>query len=244
VSPLQRAGAGVDRAGADTLAAESAGIVVDPTRRRSIRSSAGLDSISHRPLAPRPDRAVSIAATSAHDGPVVLGLRLRRRSGRRRGRRDSRHGRRRRGVPAGRRRRDRARLRGGQEQQRVDVALCVCGLPDAQVDVRGRQLRLAARVDRTHGVAFVHRNPAPDRIRAEMHERDRVSVERLDRHRLAAHRHGSGIRDRAGRRSDNRGPDGRADVDSAMLPGSVGVHAVERECRQHRPGHGPAPTQR
>jgi hypothetical protein len=141
-----------------------------------------------------------------------------------------------------RRRRGRRALR-RQEGERIEVALRIGRAAHSEVDVRHRQLRLAARADRADELALRDCVAAPDRVRPEVNERDRVAVRRRDRQRLAADRHGpregDGARDRRLHPRTARRPD----VDSAVLPGGVRVLAVEREERQHRAVHGPAPAQ-
>ena len=91
--------------------------------------------------------------------------------------------------------------------------------------------------DRTLG----DRAPAGNVDRAELEQRDRVSVGGLDRERAAARRdrpdEGHGARD--GRA--NRLVDRRADIDAAVLPGLVLV-CCERERPQDRPLHRPGPA--
>jgi len=131
----------------------------------------------------------------------------------------------------------------GQEGERIEVALRIDRAAHAEVDVGHRLLRLAARADRADDLAFRHGVAAPDRVRAEVHERDRVAVRRRDRQRLAADRHRPGEGDRAGDRRLHPGTARRPDVDPAVLSRGVRVLAVEREERQHRAVHGPAPSQ-
>ena len=193
---------------------------------------------SDRPLLARTERADGAARMRMDrlSGRRLLRLEPRRRRGRCRRRQDR--------ISARSRRRHRDRVGAGQEQLRVDIALRVWGLPDAEVDVRHRQLRNAARVDGADRIALPDRRPAPDRERAEVHERHRVPIRRLDRHRLARGRHGSGERNRAGRRREDGRPHRRADVDPAVLSRRVRVRTVERERRQDGPRHRPAPAQR
>jgi hypothetical protein len=170
-------------------------------------------------------------------------------------RRRSRHsGRRRRwrGGPGGRRgsrwiaargrRADRRRLRPGQEENRVEVAVRVRRQPHPEIDVRLRKLRHAARPDRADELSFPDRVAAPDGVRAQMQEGDRVTVPRPDRHRPSAPRDGSGEGDRSCCRRRDRRPRCGTDVDSAMLAGRVRIRA-EREGHQHRTRDGPTPAE-
>jgi hypothetical protein len=201
-------------------------------------SGTGLHGGPDRPLLARTERADAAARMCIRRlGSRRLRLLLGRRgNGGRRGRGRGRISSRSRGL-------HRARVGGGQEQLRVDVALWVPGLTDAEVDIRHRQLRNATRVDRANRFAFPDDRPAPDREGAEVHERHGIPVRRLDRHRLAGSRHGSSERDGPrGRRDDGR-PHRRTDVEPAVLSRRVRVRAVERERRQDGPGHRPAPGQ-
>ena len=136
------------------------------------------------------------------------------------------------------------RLRRGQEEKRVEVSLRVVGEADAQVHVRLRELRIAAWADRADVRSLGERLAPLYRVRAEVHERHRVTVGRLDRHGLAVARDRPGEGDGARDGSDDTMSGRRSDVDPAVLPGRVWVIAVEREQRQHRTRDGPAPPQR
>jgi hypothetical protein len=171
------------------------------------------------------------------------GSRRRRRSGGRRGVADRIGNRSRlRGGLRPRPRRGRWPLR-GQERKRIEVALRIDRAAHSEVDVGHRQLRLAARADGAYDLALRDGVAAPDGVRPEVHERDRVAVRRRDRQRLATDRHRPREGDRAGDRRLHPGTARRADVDSAVLSGGVRVLAVEREECQHRAVHGPAPAQ-
>ena len=76
----------------------------------------------------------------------------------------------------------------GQQRQRVEVALLLRRQAHAEVDIRLRQLGIAARPDRRRPRAPSRRRALGDGDRAEMGERDRVSVRRLDRDALARRR--------------------------------------------------------
>jgi len=164
----------------------------------------------------------------------------------RRGRRRHRYGRRRRSNPAagvGGRFRGTGRRR-GQEAQRVEVPLLVGGFPDPEVDVGDVQLGYAARPDGSDGVSLSDGRTAPHSEGAQVHERHRVAIRRLDRHGLSSARDGARERHRARCGSDDRSPGGRADVDPAVLAGRVRMRGIEREGGQHRPCHRPGPAER
>jgi hypothetical protein len=174
------------------------------------------------------------------------GLRRRRRGGRRRRRRlglgDHRRGRRRRRRRRGRRRRLRSGLSGGlrgrraragrQERKRVEIALRIRGHPDSEVHGRPR---------RRNGRSLADGRSLHDAERAQVRQRDRVSVGRLDRQRHAAARHRAGEADGAGGRRRDRLTLHCADLDPAALARGVRVRAVERERLEHRPPGRPGP---
>jgi hypothetical protein len=166
------------------------------------------------------------------------GDRRRRLRGNDRGRRRDRRS----GPLAGRGQPDRRRLGAGQEQQRVEVPVRIAAPPHAEVDVGHRQLDLAARADGPDEPALRYRRPAPDGDGAEMHERDRVAVLRLDRDGPARRRDGSGEGDDSGCRREHRCPRRGADVDPTVLAGRVRVVA-EQERPQHGALHRPRPAQ-
>jgi hypothetical protein len=153
---------------------------------------------------------------------------------RRRSRRCRRNGDARRGRPHW------SGLRLRQEEQRIDVAVRVGTPPDAEVDVRHRELRYAARPDRPDPIALGHDRPALDLIRPQVHERDGVAVLCLDRHSLATGRNDAGEGDGAARGGDHRRARHCADVDPAVLSRGVRIRA-EGERPQNRAPHRPAP---
>jgi hypothetical protein len=95
-------------------------------------------------------------------------------------------------IAARSRRANRRRFRSGQEEHRVDIAVRVRGQSHPEIDVRLRKLRYAAGPHRADDLPLPDRVAAPDGIRAQMHEGDRVAVRGLDRHRLSAPRDGAG----------------------------------------------------
>jgi hypothetical protein len=137
----------------------------------------------------------------------------------------------------------RYRRRARQEKQRIEVALLVRRQPDSEMDVRVRQFRLAARADGAHEGSLGDRLPSPHGVRAQMHERDGVSVLGPDRHGLSARGHPTRERDRARHRGGDRAAALGADVDSSMLARRVRVFAVEREEGEHRAADGPGPAE-
>jgi len=161
----------------------------------------------------------------------------RRRRGRGRGRR---LGRGRRRGPRGRRRRHEHR----QERERIEVALRVGGGADPEVDVRHRDLRRAARPDRSDHVAFGHGCAAWDRDRAEVGQRDREAVGGLDRDRAAVRGDGAGEAHRPARGSVHRRARVGTQVDTAVLAGEQRVVVVEREALEHRAIDRPGPGTR
>ena len=143
---------------------------------------------------------------------------------------------------SGRRSRGRSNRR-REEQQRIDVAVRILGVPDAKVDVWDVVLDLSGRTDRADDRLLAHGLAAPNVRRTEMRQSDGVPVGRLDRHDSAACRHGAGERDGAGRgRKDGlAGPS--ADIDSAVLARGVRVVA-EDEFLEYRTFDGPGPRSR
>jgi hypothetical protein len=136
---------------------------------------------------------------------------------------------------------DRLRLHRRQQRERIDVPVSLRRPPNTQIHVRNRQLGLAARTDGPDRLALGDRVASPHRVRTEMEERDGIPVRRLDRDRLAPARDRSRERHRAaGGRGDDRTARS-ADVDSAVLPGRVGI-GPHGEADEHRAGDRPAPA--
>jgi hypothetical protein len=121
-----------------------------------------------------------------------------------------------------------------QERERIDVALLVVGMTDPEVHVGLGPGRLAARPDRRHGHSLRDRIPLADTKGPEMLQGDRVAVGCPDGQRLAASGHGARERDDARRRRRNLRGEISRDVDSAVLPGGVGI-VPELEWAQHSP---------
>jgi len=145
------------------------------------------------------------------------------------------------------RRRDRRGSRSderGENRQWIEIALRVGRHAEAQMDVRGRHLRYAARPDRSDVGAFLDDDALENADRPQVGERDGVAVGGLDRERPAVRRHGA----REGDGSRRRRPDevaggGGAQVDAPVLAAGVRVRA-ERERSQHGPGDRPRPRLR
>lgn len=120
----------------------------------------------------------------------------------------------------------RRRLRrdtGGQECQRIDVALLVSRQPNAQVHVGFGPVWFTARPDRRDRVPFGDRVSLPDIERAEVLHHDRVAVGSAYRQRLAALRHRARKRHGAGSRRKHAGTEIAANVDSSMLAACIRV---------------------
>jgi hypothetical protein len=189
-----------------------------------------------------PDRRLRSHRRGRRRTLAACGSRRGRSSGRRGGRRRCRRGRNDDRRRRGRRSRS-GRNRPGtgrQQRQRVDVALWIVGAPDAEVDVRHVDLRLARRTDRPNRLALGDAVAGAHRDRPEMKQRHRVPVRRPDRQRAAVHREPTGERDSAVRRRTH----GRACLCADIDPG-VAVLAVllpaEVEAAKHGTVGGPGP---
>jgi hypothetical protein len=128
-----------------------------------------------------------------------------------------------------------------QQRQRIDVALILVCVTDAELDVGTVHLGVAARADRPDAVALGDRRALGNRDRPQLRERHRPLVRGQDRHRLAAARNRAGEGDHPGSRSEHRLPRLTADVDSPMLASRVRVCRVERERKEDRPVRRPRP---
>jgi hypothetical protein len=93
------------------------------------------------------------------------------------------------------------------------------------VDVGQLVLDPVARADGRHGISLGHRRAAPDGERAQVEERDREAVGRLDGERPAVAGDAAGERDDPGRRRPDRRPGDRADVGASVESGEVRVVA-------------------
>ena len=141
-----------------------------------------------------------------------------------------------------RRRRGRHRP-GRQERERIEIAVRIVGLANAQVHMRFRRDPIGARADGADGRAGLDGGVLRDGRRAQLEERHREALGREDRDRTPAVRHAADEGDGPGGGS----PDGRAlrcaDVDPAVLSGGVRIRR-ERERTHHRAVHGPGPAVR
>jgi hypothetical protein len=91
------------------------------------------------------------------------------------------------------------------------------------MDIRLGVLRVARRARRADAGTFGELLAALDADGAEVDESDRVAVGGLDRHRVAAARHGPSERDQPRRRRPDEPAPGRGDVDATMLRRGVRV---------------------
>jgi hypothetical protein len=208
---------------------------------------AELSSLRLRRYGPRnrsPNRGHMGSEGSREARLDLEGFRPRRRDNSRRLRGNDRRSRRNHGrrLLAGRRRSDRQNLVAGQEEERIQVPIRVGAPPHAEMDVGHRELHHAARTDGPNDVALRQARAATHGDRAEMQERDRVTILGLDGDRPAAHRHGPGEGDHPGRRREHGRSRRGADVDPAVLARRIRIVA-EQEGPQHRPLHRPGPTQ-
>jgi hypothetical protein len=128
-----------------------------------------------------------------------------------------------------------------QQGQRIDVSLRIARHARSEVHVRLRQLGHAARPNGPNHRSFSHEGPAHHSDRPEVDEGGGVSERRLDRHRLAAGRHGPGKGHDSVRGSEYRATAGSAEIDAAVLAAGIGMRIVERKRPQHRAVDGPRP---
>jgi hypothetical protein len=131
-------------------------------------------------------------------------------------------------------------LTGWKQRERVEVTVRVGGLANPEVHVRDRPLRFAARTDRPHDVTLGDRSSDGQTDRAEVDERDGVTVCGPDRQTETRMRKRAREGDEAVRRRAHVRPHRRTDVDAAMLAARVRI--VPRDERpQHRPVDRPGP---
>ena len=126
----------------------------------------------------------------------------------------------------GRRRRSRARR---EQRERVDVALRLRRQAHAEVDIRLLDLGVAARADRADRRALRDGGVRGDRDRAQMRQRHRVAVGRLDRDALPRGRHRAGEGHRARGGCDHGGAGSAADVDAPVLAARIRMARIEDE---------------
>jgi hypothetical protein len=131
-----------------------------------------------------------------------------------------------------------------QQVQRIDVTLVVGCHAHPEVHVRLGVVDHPARTDAADDRGLTDERAAFHADRAKMHERGRVAEGRLDGDRLAT------VRDRAGERHDpfsrreHRCTGFGADIETAVLPGSVRVCPIEGERTQDRAADRPGPRLR
>jgi hypothetical protein len=127
-----------------------------------------------------------------------------------------------------------------EQAERVDVAVLVGGDSNAEVDVRFRQLGLAARTDRADRFPLDDGHALGHGYGPEVNERHRVALGSRDCDGPSATRNGAGEGHGARHRRDDVSARGSADVDPAVLARGVRI-VPEGEWLQYRPVHGPGP---
>ena len=115
-----------------------------------------------------------------------------------------------------------------QERKWIDVALRVDGHAHSEVHRRKLVLDPVARPDHGDRVALGHGRAARDGECAEVEQRHRVPVRRLDRDRPAVAGHGADEADEPAMRGANRRPGSGPDVDAAVEPRRVGVVSEQK----------------
>jgi hypothetical protein len=128
-----------------------------------------------------------------------------------------------------------------QEPDRVEVALRLRRRAHAEMDEGLRHLGVAARTDRPDAVALGDRRALRDGDRAEVRQRDGVTVGGRDRDALARRGDAARERDDAGGRCRHLRVGRASDVDAAMLACGKGMLRIEAERLQDGPGGGPRP---
>ena len=140
-----------------------------------------------------------------------------------------------------RRGRRRRRCKRRQEAQRVEVALRIAPEPDPELHVRHRVGEHSTRPDERNRLTLGHDGARVDQERAEMQQRDRVAVGRLNGDREPVRGDLAGEHDRPRGRRDHGVAESALDVDPAMLSRNERVVLVERKPLQHRPRNRPRP---
>jgi hypothetical protein len=209
-------------------------------RHRRPRRAMHSDGSRRRTCSARPGR--SGCATRSDAGPT-----------RRRGTRLRLHGRRRLHRGDGRRRRrhdrglgsgrvgNRSRLRTGRQQrQRVDVALRIVRMPDAEVDIRAVVLHVSGRSDRADGFALRHAVALDKTDRAQMQQRHGEAVGRPHGDRPSVPGKPAGERHLARRRGSDGRSRCRPEVDAGMAV-LVVLGAAELEASKNRSVDRPRP---
>jgi len=129
---------------------------------------------------------------------------------------------------------------GGQQAERIDVAVGIGCDPDAEVDVRRLRDRIRALARDADGRSFLDHAAALDARRRQLQQRHRVAVRSLDRDRAAAARDRAAEGDRPGHGREHGASRLGGDVDAAMLPTGVRVRP-ERERPDDRTDSRPDP---
>jgi hypothetical protein len=130
---------------------------------------------------------------------------------------------------------------GRQQGQRIDVALRIARHAGPEVHVRVGQVDRAARADGSHDSRFSYELSARHGDRPEVDERGRISGRRLDRHRLAAGRHGPGKGHHTLCGCEHGAAGVCTKIDTPVLSARVGVRVVEQKRPHHRPVDRPRP---
>ena len=143
-----------------------------------------------------------------------------------------------------RRRRGSRRREHGQERERIEIALVVRRVANAEVDVRHIELGRTARAYGPDDGALVDARTARDADRAKMREAHGEPGRRLDRERLAVRRHRPREAHDAGSRRKHRRARSRADRDAAVLARVIWMRLIEGERLENRPLDGPGPRAR
>ncbi len=128
----------------------------------------------------------------------------------------------------------------GEQGHGIHVAVRLGRQANAEVEIRLRPFRIAARANRPHDLTFVDRGPDPNADRPKMDERHRVSARGANRQTLPfvwqLPREGNDT----GGGSTDLSSGRRADVDAAVLAARIGI-VVRHEWPQHGAVDRPSP---
>jgi hypothetical protein len=142
---------------------------------------------------------------------------------------------------AGRRRAGRGLSPRRKQRLRIDVALILVGVANAELHVRPGNLGVSARADSRDHITLGDRRALCHRDRSELRQRHRPPVGGEDRQRLPIARNRPRKRDQ----TPGGGLDGRpgiaSDIDPSMLARRVWAGRIERERKQHRASGRPCP---
>ena len=131
-----------------------------------------------------------------------------------------------------------------EEHLWVEVSLGIRGQPDAELHVRDRILRNAARPDDRDRLALGDDVTPADERSAEVQQRHRVAVGGLDRDRETVRRDPTRERDRPPDRSNDRVAEGALNVDAAVLARCKRIVLRKEEPAQHGAADRPRPCAR